>query len=252
MSSSRSTSPSEGEIVESGSEKATKSLPSVNGTSVDRTSRKRLSISRSPSPYRSPPPRRRYDRSRSRSPYRENRGSKRIRNDDHYGDRRKRDDPRSFGGHYDERRHQGANYPRKSYRNLDDRPSSSFNMRYDDRDYPSRLREKRPRTISRSPPPPRFRDRKWVNEESERDRREARAIFARNRDEVGYQSRAGNRSKQQSVSETNPSSKATAASRKDAEPKPTQAKSDVSSKLGNGNNGDKYVPPESTRLILTS
>lgn len=244
MSSTRSASPSEGEIVESGSEKASKSLPSVHDTSVDRTSRKRTSISRSPSLSHSPPPRRRAYRSRSRSPYRESRRSKRRRNDDHYADRRERDDPRSLRVHYDERRYQGSSNPRNSYRDSDDGPSSGVKMRHDDRSYASRPREKRTRTMSRSPPPPRVRDRKWANEDSEHDKRDVRPISDRSRNEVGYQNRGGSRSKNQSVSEKGPSSTAAAASRSDAEPKKTQARSGVSFELGSRNDLDKYVRAE--------
>ena len=74
--------PSEGEIVESDSEKASLSLHS-NGSLVDPHSRKRVSVSQSASPVRSPS----RIKSRSRSPYRESRGAKRPHEDDHYSNR---------------------------------------------------------------------------------------------------------------------------------------------------------------------
>src|SRR6266498_289477 len=93
MSSSRTPStPSEGEIVEdsiSDTEKATTSLPSVNGTSVNRSTRPRNSPA-PPSRPRSPAPAhsiRSPRRERSRSPYRERRGEKRRRDDDYLSDR---------------------------------------------------------------------------------------------------------------------------------------------------------------------
>ncbi|MCJ1468684.1 U4/U6 small nuclear ribonucleoprotein prp4 [Pseudocyphellaria aurata] len=92
--------PSEGEIVESDSEKATTSLCSLNDTNVDRKSRIRVSVSRSPSPYRSP--RRRQSRTPSRSPYRESRGAKRLRENDHDGER-VRGDSRRFKVKYEDR-----------------------------------------------------------------------------------------------------------------------------------------------------
>ena len=99
MASSPSSSRSEGEIVEADLEKATTSLVEPKNLSVDRHSRKRASISRSPSPYRSP--RRHRSRSGSRSPYREHRGPKRPAEDDHYS--RKGNDPRRFKVRYEDR-----------------------------------------------------------------------------------------------------------------------------------------------------
>lgn len=102
MSSRASASPSEGEIVESGSEKANKLTKTNNGTSVDRQSRHRVSISPSPSPYRSPGSYRPQDlsRDRSRSPYRESRGSKREHQGDHY--EHSRSDHRRFKVRYED------------------------------------------------------------------------------------------------------------------------------------------------------
>ena len=84
--------------MEGDQEKATTSLVESKDISVDRHSRKRASISRSPSPYRSPG--RPRSRSGSRSPYRESRGSKRPAEDDHYD--RKGNDPRRFKVRYED------------------------------------------------------------------------------------------------------------------------------------------------------
>lgn len=149
MNSRSSSTPSEGEIVESDSEKATTSLPSVNGTSVDRHSRTRVSVSKSPAPCESPP--RRYkSRTRSRSPYREPRGEKRRREEDYHSDRG-RTDPRRFKVHYEERPYDGRPRPRVSYADLDKGEPADSTLRYDERDRANRYREKRARTRSRSP-----------------------------------------------------------------------------------------------------
>ena len=151
----RSRSPStrsEGEIVESDSEKATTSLLSVNGTSVDRHSRTRVSVSKSPEPIDSPP--RRYEsRTRSRSPYREPRGEKRRLDDDHQKDRG-RSDPRRFRVRYEETTSSDRDRSRVSYADLDKGKSADLALRYDDRDTASRYRAKRQKTRSRSPPRP--------------------------------------------------------------------------------------------------
>ncbi|KAI9815343.1 MAG: U4/U6 small nuclear ribonucleoprotein prp4 [Pycnora praestabilis] len=136
---------SEGEIIESDSEKATKSLPSVNGTSVDRHSRSRLPTSRSPDYHD-------YSRrDRSRSPYRHPspRGEKRRRDDEHQNDR---SDPRSFKVHYESRRaFDDARRHRISYADLDRSGSTDTQLRYDDRDPRDRHHDKRARTRSGSP-----------------------------------------------------------------------------------------------------
>ena len=144
--------PSEGEIVESDSEKATTSLPSVNGTSVDRHSRIRVSVSKSPEPVDSPP-RRYISRTRSRSPYREARGEKRRFEDDYQNDRG-RSDPRRFRVHYEETISTSRDRSRVSYADLDKGKSADLSLRYDDRDTASRYPDKRQKTRSRSPPRP--------------------------------------------------------------------------------------------------
>ncbi|KAH8695319.1 kinase-like domain-containing protein [Talaromyces proteolyticus] len=150
---SRST-PSEGEIVESGSEtKATTSQNSVNDSIVNR--RTRLSPSCSPRSSssvgaRSPPPSRRRSRSRSRtrSPYR--RGEKRRRYDDY-------DDERYYrqGSHHQRYDSRSSDYDRRydgrrlrTYHDYDRDDGYSGGLRYTD-DYDRR--DKRQKTRSRSP-----------------------------------------------------------------------------------------------------
>ncbi|KUL91831.1 hypothetical protein ZTR_01032 [Talaromyces verruculosus] len=142
--------PSEGEIVESGSEtKATTSQTSMNNdTNVNRRSRLSPSFSpRSPASgvARSPSARRR-SRSRTRSPYR--RGGKRRRYDDYddYDDYRHGSSSyrESYDRRYDSRR-------QRTYHDYDRDDSYNGGLRYMD-DYDRR--DKRQKTRSRSP----FRD----------------------------------------------------------------------------------------------
>ena len=235
---SRSSSPSEGEIIESGSEKATKSLPSVNGTSVDRTSRKRISPSRSPSPlYFS---RRERSRSGSRSPYRESRGSKRQRPDDHYSGRR---DSRNFRTHYEDHHYDGRSSGRGSYRDLDRGPASGANLRYDDRSTSGRSREKRPRTMSRSPP--RFSDRKPASNGHDRWQRDGWSNAGRSRNEGRGRESGGRFSREQSVSERGTTPLTAASTRAEAEQNKSQTYKSVSFKMGGKTESDKYVHAES-------
>lgn len=154
--------PSEGEIIESGSEtKATTSKTSLNGTSVDRQTRvstssvprsrspESLSTSRSPRRRRSRSRTSRSSRSRSRSPYRSYRGHKRRREDGFYDDRRYyRQEPpsrRRAGQRFDDRYHRRSN----SYYDYDQEEGYGGGLKYTD-DY-DRREEKRHRTRSRSP-----------------------------------------------------------------------------------------------------
>lgn len=157
--------PSEGEIIESGSEtKATASKSPLNGISVDRPTRASTSSApRSPASRRgskSPRRRRSWTRSRSRSrsrsrySYRDSRGFKRSRDDDYddYDSRHPRYEPsRRFGSRHDDRYHDRGVPPRrlKSYYDLDREEGYGGGLRYSD-DY-DRRRDKRPRTRSRSP-----------------------------------------------------------------------------------------------------
>lgn len=130
-------------------EKATKSLPQYDGTSVDGPDRTRSSTtSASRSPEYSQRSRDRRSRDRSRSPYsdRQPRGSKRARDDDQPV--RSRRDPRTFHVRYEDTPQGYSRRSRVSYEDLDKGPTSSSALQYDDRD---RRSDKRPRTRSRSP-----------------------------------------------------------------------------------------------------
>ncbi|KAE8146542.1 kinase-like domain-containing protein [Aspergillus avenaceus] len=151
--------PSEGEIIESGSEtKATTSHFPLNGNSVDRPTRASISPApRSPASLSSRSSRRRrsrtrtISRSRSRSPYRDYRGYKRRRDDDF--DRRYRNEPSRRGGYrYDDDRFydRGSSHRRpRPYYDYDREEDYGGDLKYSD-DY-DRRREKRPRTRSRTP-----------------------------------------------------------------------------------------------------
>lgn len=203
--------PSEGEIVESDSEKATTSLCSLNGTNVDRKSRIRVSVSRSPSPYRSP--RRHQSRTPSRSPYREPRGAKRLREDDHYGDR-VHGDFRRFKVKYEDH-----STGRKASRNLHDDLDRSRepSVRYEDRGFHGRMREKTLRTWNRSP----GRSRPGGPEQgsprnSDRDN-QASSYGRDTRAGKGYDDSTSMLSREHSVSDRGQTPAATAPARRDAE-----------------------------------
>ena len=144
--------PSEGEIVESGSEtKATTSQTSMNDTNVNRRSRLSPSFSpRSPASGVARSPSRRRSRSRSRSPYR--RGGKRRRYDDYddFDDHRHRSSSYRYDSRsaYD-RRHDSRR--QRTYHDYDRDDSYNGGLRYVD-EYDRR--DKRQKTRSRSP----FRD----------------------------------------------------------------------------------------------
>ncbi|KAL5050074.1 hypothetical protein BDW71DRAFT_204135 [Aspergillus fruticulosus] len=158
MSSRRSSTASEGEIIESGSEtKATTSQSLLNGNSVDRPTRVSSSASVTKSPRRQRSRTRTRSRSRSLSPYRDYRGYKRRRDGDYDYD--------DYGYGYDDDRRSGRTFPlprrgnhrhdgyqqrqTRSYYDYDREDNQFADLRYGD-DY-DRQREKRLRTRSRSP-----------------------------------------------------------------------------------------------------
>lgn len=213
---SPSSSPSEGEIVESDSEKATTAPTSKIGTSVDRPFRSCASVSRSPSPIRSP--RRHKSRSESRSPYREPRGSKRSPDDDHYD--RSRNDPRRFKVRYEDypandrsRPHDPYNEPGRTDRSL----------AHDHRDTNVRQGEVQPRTRSRSPI--HLRTQRWDHDRHPGKNRASRAHKDHWREQSGrgYNESRRKLSKEQSVSDRGHSSVAAAKIKHDAESRNTQA-----------------------------
>lgn len=235
---SRASTPSEGEILESDSEKATPSLPSVNGTKVDRQSRKHLSVSRSPSPYRSPKSIHSRPRTRSRSPYREYRGTKRTRDDnqDRYHDRT---DTRRFKVHYEERPYGDRSNDRSRYNDLDRGDGRDPPLRYDDRNMDGRLREKRQRTRSRSAG--RTNGKKPYTDRHGRDREHARteSYSGKDKGSLGNKESKGRLSREQSVSDRGHPSIATASSKREAETSKNQAQQDNVKRVDFAT--DKYV-----------
>ena len=150
------TSESEGEITETEvGDKATTAQPHVNGTSIDRSSRTRVSASKSPSvSYETG--RERYrsrSRSRSRSPFRHRspRGEKRRRDDDFTGER-DRTETRRFKVHYEGgRSYDDHSRNRISYADIDRSGPYHPPPTHSDRNGHDSYRDKRHRTRSRSP-----------------------------------------------------------------------------------------------------
>jgi serine/threonine-protein kinase PRP4 len=217
--------PSEGEIIESGSEtKATTSQTSINGLNVDRRTRISASFSpRSPASAEGRSPRRHRSRSdsrsRSRSPYREYRGEKRRRGND-YDDRRYGHDSRRRGSRYDDRSYDSSHHSRRqrSYHDYDRIDSHSSNLHYND-DYETR-REKRQRTRSRSP----YRDsrhpKQYASGDSDRRSREPSKL---RQDISGRKS-----SIEQSVSEWGNSPVVAQQNKQEAETRENQVQQDIS------------------------
>ena len=235
MAPSLPSSPSEGEIVESDSEKATKALASNNGTSVDRPFRKRISVSRSPSPIRSPI--RNKSRTESRSPYRESRGAKRLPADDHYD--RSRNDPRRFKVRYEDQPSSGRSRGRDHYHDTN-RPGRGLGNAY--RDVNGRPRDARQRTRSRSPGHMRM-------PQSDHDRHSAKIRGGRVQRETWFESSNGasneSRSKlsrEQSVSDRGRSSVAAAQLKHDAESNNNQTQHADDSLENLEPSRAKYVP----------
>ncbi len=239
MAPSSPSTPSEGEIVESDAEKATTSLLTVNGIYVDRQSRKRVSVSRSPTPIRSPV--RLKSRTRSRSPYREPRGAKRLREDDHYSDRA-RDDPRHFKIRYENRSAGGQRNLRKRFDDLDRAERPEQRLHYNDRSTGRRSRDKRPRTRSRSPIRMNAGTMDYLR--NPRDDRGGRADSHgwRDRNGQGYGESNGRLSSKQSVSDRGQTPVAAVFVTHEAETKNNQTQYLIPSKSDSRQNADEYVP----------
>ncbi|TQB72927.1 U4/U6 small nuclear ribonucleoprotein prp4 [Monascus purpureus] len=208
--------PSEGEIIESGSEmKATTSQAPLNGISVDRQTRASTSSApRSPTSRSSRSPRRRRSRTRStrsrsrsitrsRSPHRDNysRRHKRRRDDDYdydfYDERRSRHGSshrppsRRFNHRYDDDRYYDGSGPYRRQRSYYDYDREDYYghahgtgaIRYSD-DYDYRRRDKRRRTQSRSPQPEIRKPKQYSSDELESKRDEGPGAGSA-RDNVG-------------------------------------------------------------------
>ena len=145
----------EGEIIESEPEKATTSLPSVNGTTVDRGSRTRVGASKSSEEHERPHSYSDHVPSRSyhEPPYAEKRTRHDDDDDDGDGARydRRAPDRRQFKVHYEGRSPDEPRHSRRSYLDRDHRRFPGPDLQYDEPDGEDRYRDKRPRTRSRSP-----------------------------------------------------------------------------------------------------
>ena len=214
MSSPSLSPPSEGEIVESDLEKATTAIVSKKGNSVDRSFRTSLSVSRSPSPIRSP--RQHRCRSDSRSPYREARGAKRLVDDDHYD--RLRNDPRRFKVRYEDHPHGSRSNAHGSYHDSNRAHGPNRGYRYKEQDANGRLGEKWPSMQTRSPMHGRSRQER-VREHHAVENRD------RHRREHGdrrYRESQSRLSREQSVSDRGHSPVAAAQLKREAETRPNQ------------------------------
>lgn len=245
---SRSTSstPSEGEIVETDSEKATTSLRTVNDNNVNPQSRHQVSISRSPSPVASPKTHR--SRTRSRSPYREPRGAKRPRDDDHYNDR-PREDTRRFKVRYEDRPHGDRRRSQNPYdADLSRRPEPKLS--YDDR-Y-GRPRDNGHKTRSRSPPYSKSaRLNHGRNGGKDRNVRQNGHSW-QDQGRRGYEKGRSRFSRDQSVSDRGHSPVATASLKQTAETRHNQKHNIVQDESTGADSAAKYVhhSSESHRLIV--
>ena len=237
---SRSSTPSEGEIIESDSEKATKSLMSVHGTPVDLQSRKRIPVSRSPSPIQSPRRRKSLTRARSRSPYRNPRGAKRTREDGRH-DPHDRDEPRHFKVYYEDRSSTEKTKSRRPYQENGRGAGPDPRSRYDEQELNGRQRNKRPRTFSRSPP--RVGERKPGRDIHTHIKSDDRPRIEKARGGSGYQeSRRHLSPDHKSVSSQGHTPDAAASTRREAEISNDQGREKRISKHVIGSLTDKYVP----------
>ena len=226
--------PSEGEIVESDLEKATTAIVSKKGNSVDRSFRTRVSVSRSPSPIRSPRPRN--PRTGSRSPYREARGAKRLAVDDHYD--RFRNDPRRFKVRYEDHpqgsRSNAHGFYHKS--NRSDSPDRGF--RYEEQHANGRLRDKRPTLRSQSPMHGPLK-REGAREHHAENNRERHRL---EQGERGYKESQSRLSREQSVSDRGHSPVAAAQLKREAETRTNQIQLMDASAGERNDSPTEYVP----------
>jgi len=245
MASPSPSTPSEGEIVESDLEKAKPSIVDVRGTSVDRQSRKRASVSRTPTPDRST---RQYrSRTRSRSPYREPRGAKRP-HEDTYADRTK-DDPRRFKIRYEDRPFEDRRRPHNRDKDISRQGDTNQNFRYDDRGKREGPREKRQRTRSRSPRSARPVANYGNGPEGERGKR-SDGRGRPNHSSKGHRESNSRLSNQQSVSDRGHSSVAAAYQRREAETANIQKQHTKEPGSYTSPSAAEYVKFHCSRLLL--
>ncbi|KKZ62630.1 serine/threonine-protein kinase PRP4 [[Emmonsia] crescens] len=222
--------PSEGEIIESGSDtKATTSQTSVNGINVDRNTRTNISAPRSPASLSRSFRERSRSRSRSRSPYRGSNTEKRRRDVDYDSERGGRTMPSSrLASRYDDR-YQGGFNSRQRRRGYYDHDRD--NGYYDSR--------KRPRTQSRSP----FRDTRNSKQYSGDERDYDSDRLSKTRDPGGQPYVGGRRSStEQLVSERAKPPGDARKERQNAESRGNQMQQ-ASSTAAQSGKWDMYVPP---------
>lgn len=202
--------PSEGEIIESGSDtKATTSQTSLSGINVDRSTRNHLRSPNSHSPVGRSSHR---ERTRSRSPYRSSRGEKRRR-DDYDHDRGGR---RPVDSRYDDRYYSKSDSRRQRRPYYDhDRHDSYDRHRLSYNDEVEWRADKRPRTRSRSPYYESRRQKRYSDEQDRRDERLSASPASRSH-------REGRRLSEQSVSERGKPSVNAQKSRQETEFRETQ------------------------------
>ena len=248
MSRATSTSPSEGEIVESGSEKATTSIDSYRGTSIDPKFRHRSTVSRSPPYSRSPRPyrSRAHSRDRSRSPYRESTASKRPHDNGHYD--RSRSDPRRFKVRYEDLKPIPRHSGRPSHREIDRADDRNRRVRYDgDQASEGRSSNKQHyHRTRRSPPYQGLRSKPFEQSNSSDSRNNV--ILRHERTEQNYTESKDKLSSEQSVSGLGHNPVATVQSKHDAE-----INGDQTQRSLNGNTVEDANQPAmyvSTSLVL--
>ena len=221
----------EGEIIESGSEKANKSPPSVNGISVDSQSRNTSTrvVSLSQAPFDESGVTERHQQYQRRSPPRasvSSRGEKRGR--EAYPEyERERSDPRCFKVHYEDRLSDERRRSRVSYADLDYGGGSEDHRHQNGRDADG-YHHKRPRTRSRSPA---GRPRIWEKHRGRSERgyvedRSSRYSSRTHGERGGYDGSGGKPIKAQSVSERGDLPVPPELSRREAELRMKESKQD--------------------------
>ena len=225
---SPSSTPSEGEIVESNSEKATTSPRNINDNNVNPHCRHRVSASQSLSPIPSPKSYR--SRTRSRSPYREPRGAKRRHEDDHYNDRPREDNRRFKVRYEDQPRGDRKNRQHAFDSNRSRRPEvrSDYDDRYD------RIRNKSFRDRS---PSPYSKHARMKHDRYGRKARDGRQGPSRR----GYEKGPSRPSRDQSVSDRGIPPSATASFKQTAETRHDQKRTDVKQPTTQDQAPAKYV-----------
>ena len=226
----------EGEIIESGSEKANKSPPSVNGNSVDsqsrNTSARAVSLRQAPYDESGVTERHQYQRRSPARPSISSRGEKRGR-EAYQGYERERSDPRRFKIHYEDRLSDERRRSRVSYADLDYGGGLDDHRHQDGRDADG-YHHKRPRTRSQSPA---GRPRGWEKHRGRSERgyeedRSSRYSSRTHAERGGYDGSGGKQTKAQSVSERGDLPVPPALSRREAELRMKESKQDHTDSTG--------------------